>query len=121
MIRPATLDDAVGLRAAVIAAYAPFVAKGIGLPPFVDGLDDDIRDHHVWVAEDRRLIFGGIVLVMNGKQAHIANLAVHPMGEGQGLGRRLIDTANAAALTAGCTQTDLTTHKDMTETQAFYA
>ena len=121
MIRPATLDDAVGLRAAVIAAYAPFVAKGIGLPPFVDGLDDDIRDHHVWVAEDRGLIFGGIVLVMNGKQAHIANLAVHPMGEGQGLGRRLIDTANAAALTAGCTQTDLTTHKDMTETQAFYA
>ena len=121
MIRPATLDDAVGLRAAVIAAYAPFVAKGIGLQPFVDGLDDDIRDHHVWVAEDRGLIFGGIVLVMNGKQAHIANLAVHPMGEGQGLGRRLIDTANAAALTAGCTQTDLTTHKDMTETQAFYA
>ena len=121
MIRPATLDDAVGLRAAVIAAYAPFVAKRIGLPPVADGLDDDIRDHQVWVAEDRGLIFGGIVLVMNGKQAHIANLAVHPMGEGQGLGRRLIDTANAAALTAGCTQTDLTTHKDMTETQAFYA
>lgn len=121
MIRPATLADVDGLRAAVIAAYAPYAAQGLGLPPVDQGLDQDITDNHVWVAEDRGLILGGIILVMHDTTAHIANLAVHPIGEGQGLGRRLIDTATAAAHDAGCKHVELTTHKDMTGTQAFYA
>jgi ribosomal protein S18 acetylase RimI-like enzyme len=121
MIRPAILADADGLKSAVVAAYAPFAAQGLGLPPVADGLDDDIRDNHVWVAEDRGLILGGIVLVVQAENAYIANVAVHPIGKGQGLGRKLIDTAVAAAEMAGCTKVALTTHKDMTGTQAFYA
>ncbi len=121
MIRPATLVDADGLKAAVIAAYAPYAAQGIGLPPVAEGLADDIADHQVWVADDRGLILGGVVLVLRRGGAHIANLAVHPIGEGQGLGRKLIDTATTAARDAGCDRVALTTHRDMTGTQAFYA
>ncbi|MCO4842282.1 MAG: GNAT family N-acetyltransferase [Yoonia sp.] len=121
MIRPATLDDVDGLKAAVIAAYAPYADKGVGLPPVAEGLDDDIRDNYVWVAEDRGLILGGVVLVLRDGVAYVANLAVHPIGEGQGLGRKLIDIATSAANDAGYGHVGLSTHKDMTGTQAFYA
>lgn len=120
MIRSATPSDVDGLKAAVIAAYAPFAEQGIGLPPVADGLDDDIKNNQVWVAEDRGIILGGVVLALKTGAAHIVNLAVHPIGEGQGLGRRLIDTATAAAQAAGYSQVVLTTHKDMSGTQAFY-
>lgn len=120
MIRPATLADVDGLREAVMAAYAPSLEQGIGLPPVSEGLEGDIRDHHVWVADDRGIILGGIVLVLE-DQALISNLAVHPVGEGQGLGRRLIDTATEPAYAAGYLRVSLTTHAAMTGTQAFYA
>lgn len=121
MIRPATLADLDGLKAAVIAAFAPYAAQGLGLPPLADGLDDDIRNHHVWVADDRGIILGGIVLTIAKGTAHIINLAVHPIGEGQGLGRRLIDIATTAANAAGCSRIMLATHKEMTGSHAFYA
>lgn len=120
MIRPATPEDVEGLEAAVIAAYAPYAERGLGLPAVAEGLAGDIRENHVWVAEDRGLILGGIVLVLRGGAAHIANLAVHPIGEGQGLGRRLIDMATHAAQEAGHSLVVLSTHKDMSGTQAFY-
>lgn len=121
MIRHATLDDVTGLRAAVIAAYAPFAAQGIGLPPVAEGLDADIRDHLVWVADDRGIILGGIVLAISDGHAHLMNLAVHPDWGGQGLGRELIDTAMNAAIDLGCAEMSLTTHPDMTATISFYA
>lgn len=121
MIRPATLADIDGLKAAITAAYAPFVTQGVGLPPVDEGLDVDITNNHVWVAEDRGLILGGIVMVLANGAGHIANLAVHPIGEGQGLGRQLIDTATANAQASGCQKMTLFSHKDMTGTLAFYA
>jgi len=121
MIRRATLDDVTGLRAAVIAAYAPFAAQGIGLPPLAEGLDADIRDHLVWVADDRGIILGGIVLAVSDGHAHLVNVAVHPDFAGKGLGRELIDTAQNEAIDLGCTEMSLTTHPDMTATIGFYA
>jgi len=121
MIRRATLDDVTGLRAAVIAAYAPFAAQGIGLPPVAEGLDADIRDHLVWVADDRGIILGGIVLAVSDGHAHLVNVAVHPDFAGKGLGRELIDTAQNEAIDLGCTEMSLTTHPDMTATIGFYA
>lgn len=121
MIRRATLDDVTGLRAAVIAAYAPFAAQGIGLPPVAEGLDADIRDHLVWVADDRGIILGGIVLAVSDGHAHLVNVAVHPDFAGKGLGRELIDTAQNEAIDLGCTEMSLATHPDMTATIGFYA
>ncbi len=120
MIRPATLADLPGLAAAIRSAYAPFVAAGIDLPAVDQGLADDLRDNHVWVATGRDRVLGGVVLSL-GDHAHLVNLAVHPDGAGQGLGRKLIDVAMAAARDAGYARILLATHKDMTATQRFYA
>ena len=120
MIRRAALDDVKGLRAAVIAAYAPVAEQGIGLPPVAEGLDADIRDHLVWVADDRGIILCGIVLALTDGHAHLVNVAVHPDFAGKGLGRELIDTAQSEAIDLGCTDMSLTTHSDMTSTISFY-
>ncbi len=119
VIRPATADDAPGLKACIDAAYAPFVAKGLDLPPVSEGIAGDIRDHHVWVATRSDRIVGGVVLVL-GDAAHLVNLAVHPDSGGQGLGQALIGTATDAVLAVGHDRLHLATHIEMTGTQDFY-
>ncbi|MEO1640298.1 MAG: GNAT family N-acetyltransferase [Pseudomonadota bacterium] len=116
IIRRATPADAKALRGVVEAAYAPFVA--LDLPPVADGLDDDIATHNVWVA-DGGTVIGGIVVVQ-GVDAHIANLAVHPDAGGRGIGQALIAQACDAARAAGHDTIHLATHIKMTGTQAFY-
>ncbi len=118
-VRPATADDAHGLTACIDAAYAPYVAKGLDLPPVSEGIAGDIRDHHVWVATRSDRIVGGVVLVL-GDAAHLANLAVHPDAGGQGVGQALIATATSAARAAGYDKLHLATHVEMTGTQGFY-
>ena len=118
-IRPATADDALGLTACIDAAYAPFLAKGLDLPPVSEGIAGDIRDHHIWVATQSDRIVGGVVLVL-GDAAHLANLAVHPDAGGQGPGQALIAMATNAARAAGHDKLHLATHHKMTGTQAFY-
>lgn len=118
-IRCATPDDTTALAACIRAAYAPFLQAGFSLPPVADGIADDIRDHHVWVAEDAQGLIGGAVLAL-GKTAHLANLAVDPAAAGQGVGRALIAQTISAARNAGFDRLHLTTHAQMTKTQAFY-
>ncbi len=119
LIRRALPRDAEGLADCITAAYAPFIAEGLALPPVSEGIDEDIAKHHVWVAERNGQIVGGVVLVV-GETAHLANLAVHPDAGGGGIGRRLIDQAQDAAWTAGYDRVHLATHIDMTATQSFY-
>jgi ribosomal protein S18 acetylase RimI-like enzyme len=118
-IRPAIQDDASDLTAYIDAAYAPFFTQGLTLPPVSEGIAEDIANSHVWVAESAGRIVGGIVLVLTNK-AHLPNLAVHPDAGGQGVGRRLIDQAQDAAIKVGHDRLHLATHIDMTATQAFY-
>lgn len=116
-IRRATHADAVPLTDVIIAAYAPY--QHLGLPPIEKGVAEDIIRHYVWVAEIKGVVRGGIVLRLDG-QAHVANLAVDPAMEGRGIGRRLIETACAAAKRDGFDEIELATHRGMTGTQVFY-
>ena len=118
-IRQATAADSDALAACITAAYAPFLQAGLTLPPVADGIAEDIRNNHVWVAEDAGQLIGGVVLVL-GDTAHLANLAVHPDAGGHGVGRALIAQAVAVARAAGYGAIRLTTHVQMTGTQAFY-
>ncbi len=117
MLRQASAIDADALTACFAAAYAPY--SDIGLPAVTEGLADDIRDHHVWVALVDGKVMGGIVLVLS-DHAHIANLAVDPDAGGQGIGKSLIDRAIGTARAAGYARIDLTTHTMMEATQAYY-
>lgn len=117
IIREAELTDADGLTACIIAAYAPF--RALGLPPVEEGIADDIIRHHVWVAEDRKDILGGVVVMLDGA-AHVANLAVDPQFGGLGIGRLLLEQACAVAKVEGFDEIELATHRGMTGTQVFY-
>ncbi|WP_341368653.1 GNAT family N-acetyltransferase [Yoonia sp. BS5-3] len=117
IIRKAASADVPALTGCYAAAYAPF--QHLGLPPVTEGVDADIADHNVWVAEVDGTLRGGVVLVL-GKRAYIANLAVHPDASGQGVGPQLIAQALAAAKAAGHGQVHLVTHCGMTRTQGFY-
>jgi GNAT superfamily N-acetyltransferase len=117
MIRAAEERDAAAVTSCVAEAYAPF--RALDLPPVTEGIAEDIRDHHVWVAVHDGAIAGGVVLVM-ADTVHIANLAVLPARGGLGIGRALIEQATDAAWAAGHDHVTLATHAGMTGTQAFY-
>lgn len=135
IIRRAQDADAEPLAACISAAYGAALARGVSLPPVAEGIDADIRDHLVWVAEDsgtRGGIRGGLVLgladglrdgLQDGRHdagAHLINIAVDPSFGGRGIGKQLIETAVAAARAAGARRIDLATHVDMPENVALY-
>jgi ribosomal protein S18 acetylase RimI-like enzyme len=119
-IRRARPSDASGLTTCVEAAYAPIRARGVALPDVSEGLSEDIARNLVWVAEDAGRIVGGIVVVLHPDHAHLVNVAVDPGCRGTGLGRALIETAEAAMRTAGVTEFRLATHADLPENVVLY-
>ncbi len=119
IIRRAKVSDSDALAACISAAYADALARGVSLPPVAEGIDADIRDQLVWVAEDGG-VRGGVVLGLRDDVAHLINIAVDPSCGGRGIGRRLIETVLAAAQAAGAKRMDLATHVDMPENVALY-
>lgn len=120
IIRPATPGDAPALAACIDRAYAAYAARLPDLPPVSDGIAADIAQNLVWVAERAGTIVGGLVLNANADPAVLANVAVDPAARGTGLGRRLIDTGEAACRNRGIAVLRLTTHAEMAENHALY-
>jgi len=117
--RPA---DAPAVAALVHAAYQHYVARiGITPGPMTDDYDQVIRDHQVTVAEQDATIAGVLVLRITDEGFLIDNVAVHPSHRGQGLGRALLDLAEAEARRAGFGSVYLYTHEKMTENLALYS
>lgn len=119
-IERARPDDAIVLAACIDAAYAKYRAQGMNLPPVSDGVADDIQHNHVWVARLDGRVCGGLILVLDSAKAYLRNVAVLPEYGGQGIARRLIETAVRAARKAGCQVMCLTTHRGMPDNVALY-
>ena len=119
-IRRADAPDATSLAACIDAAYADHARKGIDLPAVSEGLAEDIRDNMVWVAVSDERIIGGLVLVASEDHAVLANVAVDPSATGYGLGRALMDQAEAEARRLGVQKLKLTTHIDIPENVRLY-
>ena len=119
-MRRARADDAEGVTALMEAAYAPHVARlGSSLP--VGGhYATESAQHPVWVADDRGQIVGALVLYPRRDHMLLANVAVHPDHQGQGLGRALIDWAESTARAEGYHEMRLFTHREMPENVALY-
>lgn len=113
-------EDAPGLAVCIDAAYAGYRAQGIDLPPVSEGVAEDIAQSHVWVVRDGALIAGGLILSMDRSCAYLQNVAVHPDYSGHGLGRRMMETALAAAKAHGCAEILLTTHAAIPANVALY-
>jgi len=120
--RRARQADAPAVTALVHAAYRHYVERIAITPgPMTDDYQQVIRDHQVTVAEQDAAIAGVIVLRVTEEGFLIDNVAVHPAHRGRGLGRALLELAEAEARRAGFDSVYLYTHEKMTENLALYS
>jgi ribosomal protein S18 acetylase RimI-like enzyme len=119
--RPATAEDAPQVAELVAAAYGHYVQRIGGRPrPMTDDYEEVIRTRQVTVAERHGAIVGVIVLAVTDEGFLVDNVAVHPAHRGTGLGRALLELAEAEARRAGFDAVYLYTHEKMTENLALY-
>jgi ribosomal protein S18 acetylase RimI-like enzyme len=121
-LRPATGSDAASVAALVDAAYGHYVERiGMQPGPMTDDYTEVIRDRQVSVAEHDGAIVGVVVLSVTNEGFLIENVAVHPSRRRTGLGRTLLQFAEAEARRAGFDAIHLYTHEKMTENLALYS
>jgi ribosomal protein S18 acetylase RimI-like enzyme len=120
-IRPATAADVPALTALVNAAYGPYVDRIGGPPrPMREDYAEVVRSHEVTVVEQGNEIVGLLVLGVDDEGFFIDNVAVAPSQQGTGVGRSLLEQAEAAARNAGFDSIYLFTHERMAENLALY-
>ena len=121
-LRSAEAADAWRVAELVDAAYGHYVERIGMLPgPMTNDYADVIRTRQVTVAERQGAIVGIIVLTVTDEGFLVDNVAVHPSHRGTGLGRALLQFAEAEAQRAGFDAIYLYTHEKMTENLALYA
>src|SRR3712207_5960378 len=120
--RSAVAADAPEVAALVNAAYRHYVERIGMLPrPMTDDYAKVIANQHVTVAESHGAIVGVVVLAVDGEGFLIDNVAVDPAHRGKGLGKALLEFAEAEARRAGFDSIHLYTHEKMTENLALYS
>lgn len=120
--RPATGADVSKVAALVNAAYEHYVERIGMLPrPMTDDYAEVIANRRVTIAERYGTIVGVIVLTVEDEGFLIDNVAVEPSYRGQGLGKALLEFAEAEAQHSGFDSIHLYTHEKMTENLALYS
>jgi ribosomal protein S18 acetylase RimI-like enzyme len=121
-LRTATQADVPRLTEIARAAYGHYVER-IGAPPrpLTDDYADVVRDFDVTVAERGSEVVGLLVLARTDEGVAIDNVAVDPGRQGTGIGRALLEHAEAEARRAGMDSIVLYTHETMTENLDLYA
>ena len=120
--RQAGESDAGAVEACVHVAYQHYV-KRIGRKPgpMLADYAEVIRRAQVTVAESGGKVAGLLVLDRTAEGFLLENVAVDPAHEGKGLGRALLELAEAEAKRAGFDSIYLYTHELMVENRALYA
>jgi ribosomal protein S18 acetylase RimI-like enzyme len=121
-IRPATLEDAGQISMCVRAAYEHYIER-IGKPPrpMLENYEKIIQQHRVLVAEDGDRLAGVLVLGQTPDGFRVMNIAVHPSLQKTGVGKTLLQFAEAEARRLGYDSIYLSTHERMTENQSLYS
>ena len=121
-LRPARTEDRAAIEQVVNGAYAVYIPR-IGKPPgpMLDDYAQLIAAGAVSVLEEPAGTVAAIV-VLSPKPDHLLldNIAVRPERQGRGLGRRLIEFAEAEARRRGFAELRLYTHEKMVENIAIY-
>ncbi len=104
------------------AAYASYQdrMKGNPLPPMNLDYAAEITEFSTWVAELNGGIVGGLTMIFDRNLATVANVAVHPEFQGQGLGGGLMKFAEKQAIENSCTDMRLATHVLLSENLSLY-
>jgi ribosomal protein S18 acetylase RimI-like enzyme len=121
--RSAIGTDVPKVAALVSAAYGQYVERiGILPRPMTDDYAEVIANRQATLAESHGKIVGVIVLTVDDEEGFlIDNVAVDPSHRGKGLGKALLEFAEAEALRAGFDSIHLYTHEKMTENLALYS
>ena len=115
------MADLIAVRNVVAAAYQPYVPRiGKKPGPMLDDYRKRITDGQVWVLAGSDGIVGILVLEKTPGQFLLDNIAVAPGHQGKGLGRILLEFAEAEAVQGGYDEICLYTHAMMTENIALY-
>jgi len=121
-IRSAEQKDSNALQNCMELAYSSYQRRmeGKRLPPMDVDYSCEIRDFPTWVAEFDGKLVGGLIMVFEKGYASIANIAVHPEFQGQGLGGGLMDFAETKAKENNYSVLRLATHILLTENVSLY-
>jgi ribosomal protein S18 acetylase RimI-like enzyme len=121
-IRAAIPADAPAIAKIVEEAYRHYIPR-IGKPPgpMLDDYAARVSEGVVWVIEEGPTVVGLIVLLPRPGYLLLDNIAVAPVRQGLGIGRRLLAFAEAEAARRGYREICLYTHDTMTENQRLYA
>lgn len=120
-LRPATLTDAPAVADCVNNAFGHYIER-IGVKPAPMEMDyaHEIREHQVFVVEDAGQVVGSLVLGITEEGFLLDVIAVDPKYWGKGVGRIMLEHAEAEAKRQGFDSIYLFTHEKMTENQALY-
>ena len=122
IIRKATATDADAVERIVADAYRPLAERMDKPPmPMLEDYPARISEGVVDVIEDQGVVLGMIILVDQPDALMLENVAVGSQAQGRGVGRRLIDHAEAEAVRRGHGLIRLYTHVTMVENQRMYA
>ena len=122
IIRSATLEDVPGITACVCEAYVHYIERiGKRPGPMLEDFQETVRAAQVHVAQARGQIVGVAVLMLTDEGFYLDNVAVRPSAKGTGVGRKLLELAEAEARRQGHNSIYLATHELMHENRALYA
>lgn len=80
----------------------------------------EIKNYPTWVVESEGGILGGLIMVFENDHASIANIAVNPRFQGQGIGGELIGFAEKKARESSFSELRLATHVLLEENISLY-
>jgi ribosomal protein S18 acetylase RimI-like enzyme len=119
--RAATAGDAPAVAACVRQAYEHYVGRNGLVPvPMRQDYVEVIRDYDVTVVEHEGEIVAAMALGVTDEGFLLDNVAVRPDRQGLGLGRYLLEHAEAEAMRLGYDSIYLYAQEIMTENLALY-
>ncbi len=122
LIRSARAADIAAIERIVQEAYARYLERMDRPPgPMLDDYAAHVRQGNAWVLECEGAVAGVLVLLPEVDHLRVDNIAVAPAAHGRGLGRLLLDFAEAEARRRGLGELKLYTNTAMHENVAMYA
>ena len=119
-LRRATPNDLPAIKALIEAAYARYLSRMDKPPaPMFRDYGPSVEAGTTWVTGSP--LTAVLTLYPRDDHMYVENIAVDPDAQGRGLGRALMEFAEAEAVRRGLPRLALVTHEAMTENQSIYA